>query len=83
MNALFQVQATIDRSYHLNRTEFYKGIENSIEEHMEKSDNFEEAEEAVWHDRRFALKHFIKTNAGGLQKKLFGDSDDEEKWSYF
>lgn len=76
MKALFQVQATIDRSNQLNRTEFYKGIDKSIEDHMERSnsDNREEAAEAVWHDRRFALKHFIKTNSDGLQEKLFGDN---------
>ena len=63
----------------LRSTTFYRGIQRTIEENEEKIGDVNEATEAAWHERRFALKQFVKDNEDAIGGFLFeseqSDSD--------
>ncbi len=64
------------RMHNLRRTEFFQGIEQQVEKYMKKCNDINEAEEAAWDDRRFALKRFISDNSEAIGAYLFPDDED-------
>ena len=61
--------------YYLRRTKLFQGISRAIQKHRDGGCDDEEAEEAGWDLKKFALKYYISNNRDKLEAHIFPDDE--------
>jgi hypothetical protein len=72
-----KVQDIVNTAQNIQGTELFQSINQRKKKKMKNDIPEEEAEEAAWDERQFALKHFILGNMEELQELIFTDDDTE------